>query len=86
MFRILTASTLALSLVAGLPGAASAQSYTAPAGIPAVTAPGGLDGIADASNLGRRSYQSAPRDVSVETIDTTGSVHAPQAARGRTTR
>ena len=85
MSRILTASALVLSLVAGLPAAASAQSYTAPAGIPAVTAPGGLEGSADPSYLGRRSYQSGPRDVSVEGIDTTGSIRAPQALRGRTT-
>lgn len=86
MSRILTASALALSLVAGLPAAAFAQSYTAPAGIPAVTAPGGLVGSVDASNIARRSYQSAPRNASVEGIDTTGSIRAPQAVRGHTSR
>ena len=39
MSRLLAASVLALSLAAGT--AAQAQSYTAPAGIPAATAPGG---------------------------------------------
>ena len=86
MSRILTASALAFSLVAGLPAAASAQSYTAPAGIPAVTAPGGLEGSVDASYLGRHSYQSALRGASVEGIDTTSSIRAPQAVRGHTTR
>ena len=87
MSRILTASALALSLVAGLPAVASAQSIMAPAGIPAVTAPGGLEGTAAASNLRAydgRSTASRPGDVSVEGVYSTGSIRAPQAGYART--
>ncbi len=86
MPRILTASALALSLVAGLTTAASAQSYMAPAGIPAVTAPGGLEGAAAAANLRAyegRSDRVRPGEVSVEGVYTTGSIRAPRAVRGR---
>lgn len=53
--------------------AAFAQSYTAPAGIPAVTAPGGLEGRAAAANLA--DYYGQPArpgrgKVSVEGIYT----------------
>ncbi|MCJ2082609.1 hypothetical protein [Methylobacterium sp. J-090] len=85
MSRILAASALALSLVAGVTGAASAQSYTAPAGIPSVTAPGGLDGFA-ASTPQRRFDRSAPGAVSGGDIATTGSIRASQAVRARTAR
>jgi hypothetical protein len=47
--RLLT-STLALALSLSA-GAAVAQSYNAPAGIPAAVAPGGLQGRAAAYNL-----------------------------------
>ncbi|GJE57002.1 MULTISPECIES: hypothetical protein [Methylobacterium] len=40
MTRLLTASALALALVGAVPAAALAQSYNAPAGIPAQAAPG----------------------------------------------
>nr|WP_183507743.1 hypothetical protein [Methylobacterium brachythecii] len=87
--RILTASVLALSLVAGLPAVASAQSYTAPAGIPAAAAPGGFEGSAAASNLSGydgRSYRQAPGEVSVEGIYTTSSIAAPRAHRSGSAR
>lgn len=89
MSRVLAASALALSLVAGLPTAASAQSYMAPAGIPAVTAPGGLEGAAAASNLRDyegRSYRAVPGTGQVEGIDATGSIRVPHAGRSRTVR
>ncbi len=82
MTRTLTASALALSLVAGLTGAASAQSYNAPAGIPAVTAPGGLEGSAASGNL-RRYEQRFDRlgTVAVEGVYTTGSIGRVHTAR-----
>ena len=46
--RTLLATTLALGLTGS---AAFAQSYNAPAGIPAAVAPGGLEGRAALSNL-----------------------------------
>lgn len=42
MSRFVSATLVALSLIAGT--AAQAQSYTAPAGIPARVAPGGFSG------------------------------------------
>jgi hypothetical protein len=72
--RILAAALLGLPLS----GAAAAQSYTAPAGIPAVTAPGGLEGRAAAANL------AAARNVSTagRRIDTAGGRLAAQSQRG----
>lgn len=50
--RLVLGAALGLTLSS----AALAQSYTAPAGIPAATAPGGLDGQAAAWNI--RAYDS----------------------------
>lgn len=74
--RLLAGATLGL-LVSS---AAFAQSYTAPAGTPAVTAPGGLEGRAagpnfyDGRNVGRAGIVSGAEDVL-----STGSIH-PHAA------
>ncbi|KQT61025.1 hypothetical protein ASG52_17465 [Methylobacterium sp. Leaf456] len=84
MTRLVTASALALSLVAGLSSAASAQSYNAPAGIPAATAPGGLEGTAGAGNLYRyeqRFDRNAVGPISVERVETTGSIGRTHGAR-----
>lgn len=87
MTHLVTASALALSLVASLSSAASAQSYNAPAGIPAATAPGGLEGAAAPGNLHRyeqRFDRSAVGPVSVERVETTGSIgrtHGVRAVR-----
>jgi hypothetical protein len=79
MSRILTVSVLALSLAAGVTGAASAQSYNAPAGIPAATAPGGQF---DATGTARHS---TARDSRLGTLSTdsltTGSVQRARTAR-----
>lgn len=76
MTRILTASVLALALTT----AASAQSYNAPAGIPAVTAPGGL-----ADDVGAVQRPTA-RDTRFGTLPagadlTTGSVRRTHHTR-----
>ena len=80
--RILVGAALGLALSS----AALAQSYTAPAGIPAATAPGGLEGQAGARNLGAvtgRSVRSAPGRVVEDGVLTTGSVRGPTAQRSR---
>ncbi|MCJ2082618.1 hypothetical protein [Methylobacterium sp. J-090] len=80
--RILVGAALGLALSS----AALAQSYTAPAGIPAATAPGGLDGQAGARNLGAitgRSVRSAPGRVVEDGVSTTGSVRGSAVPRGR---
>ncbi|MDV2985213.1 UNVERIFIED_CONTAM: hypothetical protein Q9R58_12900 [Methylobacteriaceae bacterium AG10] len=78
MSRILTASALALSLVAAA-GPAAAQSYNAPAGIPAVTAPGGRF---DEAGTAQRP---TARDSRLGTLPTdsltTGSVQRARTAR-----
>ncbi|KQP34958.1 hypothetical protein [Methylobacterium sp. Leaf100] len=85
MSRILTLSVLALTAVAGLTGAASAQSYTAPAGIPAVTAPGGVAGAP--ANDRHRLDGAVPAWVVGADVATTGSLRAPHPAiRSRTAR
>lgn len=74
--RILTgALALALSLSAG---ATLAQSYNAPAGIPATVAPGGLEGRAAFYNLNedRTRYGRVIRDDALST----GSIRARRAA------
>jgi hypothetical protein len=58
--------TAALAMALGLSASAAlAQSYNAPAGIPAAVAPGGLEGQAAARNLNElrssRGYVVAPR-------------------------
>ncbi|KQQ23130.1 hypothetical protein ASF53_23275 [Methylobacterium sp. Leaf123] len=79
MSRILTASVLALALTAGVTGSAAAQSYNAPAGIPAVTAPGGQS---DEAGLMQRHTTRDSRlgTVSADSL-TTGSVHRSRTAR-----
>jgi hypothetical protein len=79
MTRILTASVLALSLAAGVTGPASAQSYNAPAGIPTVTAPGGLNdaGAVQRSTVRDTRLGTLPADADL----TTGSVRRPHHAR-----
>lgn len=63
--RLLTA---AVSVTLGLSASAAfAQSYTAPAGVPAAVAPGGLEGRAGARNLddlrgGRDSFLASRAD------------------------
>lgn len=74
--RILTGTlALALSLSAG---AAFAQSYNAPAGIPAAVAPGGLEGQAAPRNIAeqRATYDRAMRNDDLAT----GSVRTRRTA------
>ena len=79
MSRTLTASVLALALTAVLPAtSALAQSYTAPAGIPAGTAPG--------SNSGRnveRSWNAVPTNAydAMSTGSVGRSLHKDRAVR-----
>lgn len=78
MTRIIAA--LAFSLAVGVTGPALAQSYNAPAGIPAVTAPGGL--IGDVGAVQRSSARDArlgtlPADAELNT----GSVRRMHHAR-----
>ena len=79
--RILWGAALGLALSTG----AFAQSYTAPAGIPAVTAPGGTEGRAALPNLandaGRSLRGYGPRDVIVDDGLTTGTVRGDRGAR-----
>ncbi|MET0258834.1 MAG: hypothetical protein ABW179_09645 [Methylobacterium sp.] len=79
--RILVGAALGLALST----TAFAQSYNAPAGIPAATAPGGLEGRAGARNLERydsRYARPGAGRVSVDGVYTTGSVAtAPQRGR-----
>lgn len=81
--RFLAAAALGLALTT----AVSAQSYTAPAGIPPVTAPGGLEGQAAAANLAAaRNVSTYGTNVEVSVGDlTTGSLrrsNAPHRADG----
>ena len=71
--RIVLGAALGLTLS----GTAFAQSYTAPAGIPAVTAPGGLDGLAAARNIGEydsRFSRPVRTRIDMDGAVTTGSV------------
>lgn len=82
MTRILTVSALALTLAAGLTGAASAQSYTAPAGIPVETTPGGLIGSTAPDTLRSRVERADPSSpVTADGVQTTGSVRHGRRAR-----
>ncbi|WP_342151490.1 hypothetical protein [Methylorubrum sp. SB2] len=63
---------LGAALGAGLSTAALAQSFNAPAGIPAATAPGGLTGTAAPGNV-ERFVQRRDAPAS-ERVVTTGSV------------
>lgn len=78
--RILLGAALGLALSS----AALAQSYTAPAGIPAATAPGGLDGQSAARHVGEyngRYYR--PVRGQADADYTTGSVRGTPSQRGR---
>lgn len=71
--RLVLGAALGLALA----GAAHAQSYTAPAGIPAATAPGGLAGQAAARNIGEydgRFSRPGRARIDVDGAVTTGSV------------
>lgn len=71
--RLVLGAALGLTLS----NAALAQSYTAPAGIPAATAPGGLDGQAAARNIGEynnRFSRPVRARIDLGRADTTGSV------------
>ncbi|CAA2101560.1 hypothetical protein MBUL_01238 [Methylobacterium bullatum] len=68
---------LGAALGLALSGTAFAQSYTAPAGIPAATAPGGLEGQAAARNIGAydsRVSRPIRTRIDVDAAVTTGSV------------
>ena len=73
--RIAAGAILGLALTT----AASAQSYNAPAGIPAVTAPGGLNdaGAVQRSTVRDTRLGTLPADADL----TTGSVRRPHHAR-----
>ncbi|MDV2985214.1 UNVERIFIED_CONTAM: hypothetical protein Q9R58_12905 [Methylobacteriaceae bacterium AG10] len=79
--RIVAGAVLGLALTT----AASAQSYNAPAGIPAVTAPGGLVGAAGPGNVERYLDRGGRYGtVSVDGVYTTGStVRGARAVPGR---
>lgn len=70
---------LGAALGLALSSAALAQSYTAPAGIPAATAPGGLDGQAAARNVGE-SNSRVSRPIRTR-IDTDGAVTTGSVSR-----
>lgn len=78
--RLVTGAILGLALTT----AASAQSYNAPAGIPAVTAPGGVNGLAGEANLHRNAERHGrPAVLWNEGVSVTGStVRAPSYAYG----
>ena len=85
-----TRTAIAAALILSLPLAttAFAQSYTAPAGIPAVTAPGGVEGRAALPNLidaqgGSRGFSQRG---AVEDDLVTGSVRGPRYQAGRDRR
>ncbi|WP_430912360.1 hypothetical protein [Methylobacterium sp. sgz302541] len=83
--RFVTGAALALA-TAVLATAASAQSYTAPAGIPAVTAPGGLEGRAALPNLhGTESRGYLPAGAVNDGLST-GSVREPRHGAGHHNR
>ena len=86
--RFLTGAALGLALsVAGFATAASAQSYTAPAGIPAVVAPGGIEGRAAVPNLSeaRRLGYNGPA-VTVDDGLSTGSLRGDRTGRGHSSQ
>lgn len=75
-FRIVAGAALALALST----AAYAQSYNAPAGIPAVTAPGGLTGTAGPRNVDRYN-QRYQQPAVVDGVYTTGNIRAYRNGR-----
>lgn len=78
--RFLIAAALGLTLSTG----ALAQSYNAPAGIPAATAPGGLEGRAAGPNLIDARGPAVRADAPYGLADdlTTGSVRRQRGDRG----
>ena len=81
--RLLVGAALGLALS----NAALAQSYTAPAGIPAATAPGGLEGQAGARNIrayhNNHSSRLLPGQAGAVDGITTGSVRGTPPRHGR---
>lgn len=78
--RILLGAAFGLALSS----AAFAQSYNAPAGIPAATAPGGLEGQAASRNVNEYSGRySRPVRGQADADYTTGSVRGTLSQRGR---
>ena len=78
--RILLGTALGLIISS----AALAQSYTAPAGIPAATAPGGLDGQAASRNVAEYTGRySRPVRGQTDADYTTGSVKGTPSQPGR---
>ncbi|WP_375462756.1 hypothetical protein [uncultured Methylobacterium sp.] len=79
--RIILGAALGLALTSS----AFAQSYNAPAGIPAAAAPGGLEGRAALPNLldaqGRDPRGYAPRGYVVEDGLVTGSLRGQRGER-----
>lgn len=77
--RLLLGAALGLALSS----TAFAQSYTAPAGIPAATAPGGLEGRAALPNV-RDAEARAPRGYGrIDDGLVTGSIHDGRSLRNR---
>ena len=86
--RITIAAALGLALSGPLATTAFAQSYNAPAGIPAVTAPGGVEGRAALPNLidaqeGAQGF--SPRGAYDDTL-VTGSLRDRRDETGRSRR
>lgn len=75
---------LGVAFGVALSNSALAQSYNAPAGIPAATAPGGLDGQAATRNVGEHTDRHSRAARSQSDVDyTTGSVRGTSSQRGR---
>lgn len=86
--RIVITAALGLAVSTALVATASAQSYNAPAGIPAAAAPGGLEGRAALPNFldaGNDVRRSAPRGYADDTL-VTGSVRGARGDIGRNGR
>ncbi len=75
--RLLSGALLGLTLTT----TAFAQSFTAPAGIPAVTAPGGVEGRAAVPNLYDARNVGTVARVHEDGVVVTGSIHHPHGAR-----
>lgn len=75
--RLLAGALLGLTLST----TAFAQSYTAPAGIPAVTAPGGVEGQAALPNLSHSRNVPTSAPALEDRVTTTGSVVRSRGGR-----
>lgn len=75
--RLLSGALLGLTLST----TAFAQSFTAPAGIPAVTAPGGVEGQAAVRNLNDARNVGAYARVRDDGVAVTGSIPRPHGTR-----